>query len=366
MARILFVTKGNLSGPSFSLLYLLPKIQSKYDVEFLITTEGSFTRVLLEKGYIVRQLSVRYRTIPTLYRFFKEKKFDLIYLNGFSAAQWRVLIAAKIANIKVIWHIREMMTIDKNNPRHIRNRIRHADHIIAVSEACAESVKALKVKCGVTVIHNGVNLDDFNYDATEARDYLLEQVGLPKNSFIIVTIGRIHWMKNQCDAIKAINILLKRHPQVELCLFGDTKDDYLIQITSLIEQLGLQNKIHILGFRQDILHILCGADLCVHPTLAEAHPRALLESLAAGIPVVSYDVGGVKEALVDGETGYLVSRGDVDGLAERIDQLIKDPDLIFKLSAQSRQIALNCYSINQTARNVLQVIDHFLCSKIVD
>jgi len=126
--------------------------------------------------------------------------------------------------------------------------------------------------------------------------------------------------------------------------------------------LGLENNVHVLGFRQDVLHILCGADLCIHPTLAEAHPRALLESLAAGVPVVAYNVGGVKEALVDCETGYLVPVGDVEQLAKRTEQLIADPNLRYKFGQMGRKIAQSRFSVERTSDEVFHVIEKVLQS----
>jgi L-malate glycosyltransferase len=369
MARILFVNKGTLGGPAYSLLKLLAVARHMHEVHVLLDERAELAEVLKSKEIPFQCLQVRYRGIPRLAWMLKRQQVELVYLNSFTGSTWRVLLAAKLAGCKIIWHIREIVTVNDQNPYHVRRRIRFADQIIAVSEACRASVEAIAPHTPVTVVYNGIDLNDFLFDRDQARQYTLEQFGLPPDHTILVSIGTITLRKNQGDAVRAVQAIIHENPKIHLFLLGEDNPknlDYLPVLTALIKDLRLQENIHITGFRQDINQILCGADMCIHTATVDPHPRAVLEALGAGVPVVAYDVDGVGETLVDGENGFLIPAGDIVHLEQRIRQLMADSDLMRSFAQNGRETIKQRFSDKETAVQVLQVIDKVIHGEAVN
>lgn len=120
-----------------------------------------------------------------------------------------------------------------------------------------------------------------------------------------------------------------------LDLVGD--GPLLPQVKALAQELGLENRVRFLGRRVDVDGILAKAQVFVLTSRWEGLPLTILEAMRAGLPVVASDVGGVGEAVVDGETGFLVPRGAESVLGERLRQLIADPGLRVQMGAAARK-----------------------------
>ena len=337
MARILFVNKGKLGGPSHSLLKLLSVAKHQHDVRVLITKPAELASVLDQEGIRYEVRDVRYRSIPSLYSQLKREKIDLVYANSFTATAWRMLIAAKLTRCKFVWHIREILAVNEANPYRVRQRVRYADQVITVSEACRQSVVALAPHTPTTVIYNGIELDDYDYDTAEARHYVREQFNLSAEDVVAVSVGTITQRKNQMDAVQAIHQLIQENHPIKLYLIGECHPEYTSELQSLIKSLDLQDHVHITGFRRDVPQILRGADIGIHTALVDPHPRAVLDGLGASLPMVAYAVDGVKETLVDGDNGYLVPVSDVAQLTDRIQQLIIDVSLRQRMGQKGRR-----------------------------
>ena len=122
-------------------------------------------------------------------------------------------------------------------------------------------------------------------------------------------------------------------PDASLVTVGDGPDRRANE--AMAERLELQN-VQFLGAREDVPIILGSAQAFALPSLKEGLPLTILEAMAAGLPVVASDVGGVREAVTDGVTGFLVPRGDVNALAARLAQLLADPSLRARMGPAGR------------------------------
>ncbi len=101
-------------------------------------------------------------------------------------------------------------------------------------------------------------------------------------------------------------------------------------------RLGLADRTEFLGNRRDVAEILSGADIFALPTNWEGFPLSILEAMRSGLPVVASDVGGVAEAVADGETGFLTPSGSIAALRERITSLLTEPALRRRMGAAGR------------------------------
>ena len=117
----------------------------------------------------------------------------------------------------------------------------------------------------------------------------------------------------------------------------------------LASELGIADRVRLLGLRDDIDRVLAAGDLFVQPSLSEGLPLAVLEAMSAGLPIVATRVGGVGEAVVDGETGLLVEPGDAPGLALAVRRLLDDPIALASFGESARRRARPEFSVDAMA-----------------
>lgn len=137
----------------------------------------------------------------------------------------------------------------------------------------------------------------------------------------IVMVARFAEPKDHPTLLRALAGL--QHLDWTLDLLGD--GPLQSQVEGLVEALGLGSRVRLLGVRTDVDEQLAEAQVFTLITNWEGFPRSILEAMRAGLPVLASDVGGVREAVLDGETGYVVPRGDAGALRERLRRVLEDP-----------------------------------------
>jgi glycosyltransferase involved in cell wall biosynthesis len=145
---------------------------------------------------------------------------------------------------------------------------------------------------------------------------------------------------------------LQRHPW-ELDLIGD--GPLMGDTEALARELGLAGRVHFLGQRNDVDRRLASAQISLLITNWEGFPLSILEAMRAGLPVVASDVGGVAESVRDGESGFLVARGDVAQLRDRIERLLADPHLRRRLGASGRERFVRDFTLDVSVAKTLAV-----------
>ena len=196
------------------------------------------------------------------------------------------------------------------------------------------------------VIHNGVALDGF---APAALD------GTPP---VIVSVGRLAAPKDPFALVAA----LARLPTAGFrAVFVGAGPDHAA-VAAAIRGAGLDRAVELAGDRDDVPALLAGADLFVLASRSEGFPMSVLEAMAAGLPVVASAVGGVAEAVADGETGLLVAPGDVDGLARAIERLLADGQLRRAMGSAGRARAAEHFGLARFRAEHLALYDRALAA----
>ncbi|MDZ7316692.1 MAG: glycosyltransferase [candidate division KSB1 bacterium] len=215
-----------------------------------------------------------------------------------------------------------------------RYAIRHADKVISVSQATAEwLVRKRKVPAHkVMIIPYGVNLDKFN---PKPKNLTREQIGLSPTDLVIIQVARLTEQKGHKFLVEAAARVAAEIPQAKFVLVGD--GPLRREIEEQISRFGLKDRFRLLGFRHDVHQILPLCDIFTLPSLYEGLPNVVLEAMACGLPVVATPADGTKEAVVDGETGFLVPIADVDALSERLIQLGRQAELRKRLGEAGRR-----------------------------
>lgn len=167
-----------------------------------------------------------------------------------------------------------------------------------------------------------------------------EVMPLPKHGEkVIAVIGRLSEEKGQRYLIEAVSKLREMKEPIQLWVIGD---GYLRgDLEKLTQSLGLNGMVRFLGQRADVIELLNQIDLVIVPSLREGFPSVILESFAAGVPVIGTNVSGVKELIVDAESGWLVPPAEVNGLAETIHAAMLDTGKQEKFRLAGKKIAEN-------------------------
>lgn len=155
---------------------------------------------------------------------------------------------------------------------------------------------------------------------------LREELGLSDDAVIVCCVAIMRATKGHRNLIEAMRGLMASRPNLHLVLVG-SGSPLFEQLQALVAELGLTDRIHLLGYRRDVPQILAGSDIFALATEMEASGTVFVEAAACGLPVVGTRVGGVSEMLRDGETGRLVPSGDVPALSEALRGLIDDPQM---------------------------------------
>ena len=167
----------------------------------------------------------------------------------------------------------------------------------------------------------------------------------------LVMVARYGAQKDHPTLLRALAEL--RGHAWELDLIGD--GPLMAQTEALAADLGVADRVHFLGQRNDVDRILAAAQVCLLITNWEGFPLSILEAMRAGLPVVASAVGGVAESVRDGETGYLVPRGAVAPLRERIERLLTDPGLRGLLGANGRSRFEQDFTLEASVARTLAV-----------
>lgn len=360
-SRILFVSyTADLTGPTKSLLLLLKHLRDRYRVAVLLPGQGLLLDALASEHIPFFSFSSLTKwSIPAVVRLIRRERFALVYGNNHSSSSRNALVAAKLTGIPFVCHIREM--IRERGWRQI-GYLRFAQAAIAVSNACADSLVQFVPDGRLHVVYNGVQLSTDPINRQVARAHLLAETGLAPEHVIIVSMAHITPRKGQSYGVQAMGNIVKKNRSPRLLLVGglDRDTEYVKEIRLMIQRMGLEQHVFLLGFQKNSMRLLEGADLLLHTSVGDPHPRSVIEGMAANLPVVAFAIDGVAETVVDGQTGYLVPRGDVAQLAEKIQSLATAPKLRAQMGRAGRQRVEERFSADRTAEDVAGVVDRLL------
>lgn len=208
----------------------------------------------------------------------------------------------------------------------------------------------------ITIIRNGLDLAPYRQcDGGAVRD----EFGIPPAAPIVIMLARLDPQKGIDTFIKAAALLAKGNPDARFLVVGEridhsrgnggyaTDHSYQQELRNLADSSGLGQRLQFTGYRSDVPQLLSQAAVSVLPSLSEGLSNTLLESMAAGVPIVATQVGGNPELVQDGVNGLLVPVRDPDALAAAIGRILDDPSLAKRFSACAGAIVRENYSLER-------------------
>lgn len=276
---------------------------------------------------------------------------DLIHANSLSMSRVLGTIARELP-VPTTGHLRDIMKLSGKAIEDLGK----LNHLVAVSQATAD----FHINQGfpadkVTVIHNGVDLDQFQ---PRPRQKLRQQLGLSDSAILIGTIGQICLRKGHDLLPKVASQLQCREDDIRFCIVGErysTKQESIEFDAAIDEEFAkadLADHVHRLGFRDDIPNLLNEFDLLFHPARQEPLGRVLLEAAASGCPIVATDVGGTPEIVTHEESALLFAVDDANDAANQIKRLLSQDDLRDMVTSSARRRMEDHFDI-RTAAEVL-------------
>ena len=223
--------------------------------------------------------------------------------------------------------------------------IRRAN-VVAVSWEAAKIMRAWMPpgNRGVRYIPNGISTEP--YESLPPREAARVQLGLPARSFIVGIVARVTPVKGHVLLIDVFARLLTRLPEALLLIVGD--GIRLPSVRARIRELGIGESVLVMGERHDVPTILAAIDVFCLPSEMEGMPMTVLESMAAGVPVVTSNVGGIPEIVQDGRTGLMVPPRAGKELETALLGLANDPGRASEIGRAGRERLLSEFSIDRT------------------
>jgi glycosyltransferase involved in cell wall biosynthesis len=233
-----------------------------------------------------------------------------------------------------------------------RTLARSTDALIAVSPEVRDDLVALGVAPAerITVVRLGLDLDARTTAPAGAREEERARLGLPPDRFAVGWLGRMTDIKRVDVLLDAFAELRGRGVDAALVLVGD--GPLRLQLEQRAADLGIADATHFVGYRADVAPLYAGLDAVALSSANEGTPVAVIEALAAGVPAVSTEVGGVSDVVVDGKSGFLVPAGDAEGMAERLAILAADASLRTEMGAFGSEWVRSRYSVPRLVADI--------------
>ena len=326
--------------------------------------------LLLEQ---VKRLGITYTTLPSrkrpgtdplrilrviwaLFRVFRQQQFDLLHAHGYYADICALPIA-RVRRIPALSTCHGFINTDwklQLNNRLDLWALRLCSRILVVSDEIRNGLEKRGIKKErICVITNAVPIPPLMNQNDKGHRCFRQQHGFSSEDFVFVYVGRLSEEKGLCFLLEAFAGLIRDSVSARLVLIGDGPQRELLE--QRVAELDLERQVSLVGFQSQVSPWLAIADCFVLSSLTEGTPMALLEAMAAGVPVVATEVGGVPDVITSGVNGLLVPCANADALRNGMSRIIDHPELRDKYRCEARKTVESRYSVQPWCQKILQI-----------
>lgn len=383
MPKILrIVNRFNLGGPSYNAANLTRFLPNEYETlliggqhqsheassDFILESAGVDYQIVEEMSRSLHWMRDR-QALKAIGKLIDAYQPDIVHTHASKAGALGRLAAhrRKVPAIVHTFHGHVFHSyfgpaktaLVKNTERYLG---RLTDAIVAISETQRDElvhIHKIAPAKKVHVVPLGFELSRFTQNQEALRTAWRKEHGLADGEVAIGIIGRLAPIKNHgffLDLIKGLD-------ENELPPFrafviggGELEDD----IKAKLNQTGLQDRVHMLGWEKQVEQPLAGLDVVVLTSDNEGTPVSLIEAQAAGRPVVSTDVGGVRDVVRDNQSGYIVQKGDLADFSTKLRRLVGDSELRTGMGVKGRDWVMERYSHLRLAKDMTALYNQLL------
>lgn len=310
------------------------------------------------------------RAVLALVRLFRRERYAIVHTHTPKTALLGQL-AARLARVPHVVNTVHGLLSHDDVPEPRRSALAVVDHvtcalsssILSQSREDVDRALARRMCRRSRIRHLGQGIDLARFDRArvlaEGRDALRARLGLPPGAFVVAIVARFTREKGYPEFLTMARRFARSRPDAHFVVVGTSirERDTLRVVPG---EQGLGGRMTVLVDRTDMPEIYAAADLVVLPTHREGFPRSLVEASAMGIPVVSTDIRGCREAVLDGETGLLVPVGDVDALSAAVAELAADPARRLRMSETAARRARFEFDERRVCEHVVALYEELL------
>ncbi|OIR07038.1 alpha-D-kanosaminyltransferase [mine drainage metagenome] len=303
---------------------------------------------------ILNRLYYLSKSFFALKKIIRSKQTDLVYSN--TTAVLIGAFAAKATHKKHIWHIHEIIERPLFLHRFIAWMIsKYCCKVIAVSNAVKEHWQQKDTNEKIIVLYNGFDYSVFYQDQSTLR----QELKIEDDCIVIGTVGRISEWKGQDYFLRIAGEIKRKIYNVKFIIAGDVfpGNEYLIDsFNKIIEEEKIEDKVFLLGFRNDVNNVLHGMDIFVLPSvLPDPLPTVVLEAMAAGKPVVATFQGGSLEMVEENQTGIFIPVNDWQKAANLMEELISNSTIRKQMGAAGRKRVEEKFSQERFKKELIKI-----------
>ena len=361
------ITHLPIGGAQDNTLYTVELLdKEKYDISLCCNLDGELVErakkveavKLFDIPFLGREVSP-YRDIRaflSLYKLFKEEDFTIIHTHS-SKAGLLARLAAVLNKTPIVIHTIHgfafndfMNGLKKNFFIYLEKLLaKWTDVLITVSNLNKKKIIDLNIahENKIKNIYSGIDLSLFT---NKRNDEFRKELNLENDHLLLGSVGRLSNQKDPITMIEAFGIISKPFPNAHLALVGD--GELKGKILEKIDQLKLNDRIHLTGNKNNPWSVYHSMDLFIMSSIYEGLGRSITEALSCGVPVVCTDVEGVPEIVRDNITGILVRPKDSNKLADAIIRTLNDMETAKKMAEEGRRFVNDNFDVNKMVNDI--------------
>jgi L-malate glycosyltransferase len=297
------------------------------------------------------------RAALDLKQFLKQQKIQIVQTFFESSDLWAGLVTRISSRVKLVWSRRDMGIL-RQRKHHLAYRLMaSAPHaVFAVSEQVRRySIEVDQIDPDrVQTIYNGLDLADWNTTSMPAKD---------PGQTVVTSVGNIRRVKGHDVFIRAAAAVIQHFPGASFSIAGEVlEQDYFLELQTLVRSLNLSNRFHFVGGVSNLREHLSSSDIFVLPSRSEGFSNAIVEAMAASLPVVATNVGGNAEAVIDGVSGLIVPSDDPAALSGAIIRLISNPSQAKAMGEAGRNLVMEKFTTDAMMSRIATCYKNLLAS----
>jgi glycosyltransferase involved in cell wall biosynthesis len=297
--------------------------------------------------------------------FVRRENVDIVHTFHETSDLWGGFVA-RMSRVPAVVSSRRDMGILRQPKHQLAYRLLNSqfDLVLTVSE----EVRRFSIERDglspnrVSTLYNGLELEKIS--STNGFASIRSSLGLDKGAPFVLTVGHIRRVKGIDILVETAAIVQRQFPKAVFAVVGSNNDpQHFQELEARIANLGLGSNVRFLGRTENVSTLLKAGDVFFLPSRSEGFSNALIEAMACNLPCVATRVGGNAEAIVEGQSGYLIENEDAEAAADRIMELLRNPETAKKMGEAGRKIVETKFTADIMSRNLVSHYERLLAHR---